>query len=64
MALNTQKSASIPTSEELRIAQAALDALNVAYEYFTPAPWVAASSNAPAAETPVAADYIPYGNAA
>lgn len=27
-----------PSSAELRKAQEALDALNVAYEYFTPAP--------------------------
>ncbi|MGH1458821.1 MAG: hypothetical protein ACRBBT_07960 [Paracoccaceae bacterium] len=50
-----------PTSAELRKAQAALDALNVAYEYFTPAPWLAARPD----EKPAApADYLPLGYAA
>ncbi|GAA6188014.1 hypothetical protein [Litorivita sp. NS0012-18] len=50
-----------PTSAELRKAQAALDALNVAYEYFTPAPWLAARADAkPAAPD----DYLPLGHAA
>lgn len=35
-----------PTQEELRKAQAALDALNAAYEYFTPLP-TAADETAP-----------------
>ncbi|MGI3165481.1 hypothetical protein [Pseudooceanicola sp. 200-1SW] len=47
-----------PTREELRRAQAALDALNVAYEYFTPAPRLVVST---AAE---AKDYEPYTAAA
>ena len=45
-----------PTPEELRKAQAALDAVNVAYEYFSPLPAKAAD----VAE----AEYVPYVKAA
>lgn len=44
-----------PTSEDLRKAQAALDALNVAYEYFTPLRTTPEQTSA---------DYHPYGRAA
>lgn len=47
-----------PTPEELRAAQAALDAVNLAYEYFTPAPWTAVTKAAKSA------DYLPYSKAA
>ena len=45
-----------PTPEELRKAQAALDAVNLAYEYFTPL-----TPTAPQGE---AAEYSGYGKAA
>lgn len=45
-----------PTPAELRKAQAALDAVNVAYEYFSPA----AAAPGAAAE----AEYFPYVKAA
>ncbi|MGI3169156.1 hypothetical protein ACRARG_08400 [Pseudooceanicola sp. C21-150M6] len=44
-----------PSQQELRKAQAALDALNVAYAYFDAEPRVAQTA---------AADYQPYGQAA
>lgn len=44
-----------PTPEALRKAQAALDALNSAYEYFAPLPYVAKDETA---------DYVPYVKAA
>ncbi|MGB2201541.1 MAG: hypothetical protein ACPH5G_09435 [Pseudooceanicola atlanticus] len=47
-----------PTREELRRIQAALDAVNVAYEYFTPAPVTATEGGEKAAE------YLPYEEAA
>lgn len=51
-----------PTSEELRRAQAALDALNVAYEYFTPAPRLVSQAGTAAPEG--RKDYEPYTAAA
>ena len=43
-----------PDSEALHKAQTALNALNVAYQYFTPAPWVDERPAVPAV------DYLPY----
>ncbi len=47
-----------PTATDLRHAQEALNALNVAYEYFTPAPWQAGLD---AASKP---EYQPFDQAA
>lgn len=44
-----------PTPEALRKAQAALDAVNLAYEYFAPLPY---------AKTEAEAEYAPYVKAA
>lgn len=43
-----------PDSEALHKAQTALNALNVAYQYFTPTPWVDERPAIPAV------DYLPY----
>ena len=47
-----------PTPEELRKAQSALDALNLAYAYFTPLPFVVKDTDE------AEADYQTYGKAA
>ncbi|MBR9763606.1 MAG: hypothetical protein GYB53_08800 [Rhodobacteraceae bacterium] len=47
-----------PSTEELRRAQAALDALNAAYEYFTPLPRVVSQTR------DTREDYVPYTAAA